>query len=519
MHSARRGSAVIALVLVAIASARIISTYRVLSHTIDEPAHMGAGMEWLEAHRYTFENQHPPLARVAGALGLELGGIHWSGGRTLWEEGFRLLGRGEQYSRARFYGRLGMLPFFWLASLVVYLWTLRAAGPLAATFATLLFTSLPPVLAHAGLVTTDMALTATTASTVFVSLLWREKGGWRWNAVFGLCLGLAVLSKFSSLVFLPVAWLAMWMAAVQWTWTGIRHSIQESRRLANPALIVLAVACLVVWAGYRFTFHQVSYLHVPLPAPAFFTGVKAVWDHNSKGHEAYLLGRLSMTGFWYYYPVVLLLKTPIAMLILVVAAVTSMSGSGGSLGLRLPLAMAFGILFVSLVSHINIGVRHILPVYVGFSVVCGIVCARVWTLPQPRWFGQVAVCLLLTWFLASGAMQHPEYISYMNEIAGDHPEDYLVDSDLDWLQDFDLLATRLKRDHVQQIWSNCDVCGGVGNLPVVRPIPDGPSPSPGWTAVSITMWKLRPRYAWIAKIRPTERIGRSLLLYYVPPKY
>ena len=276
MQSARRWSAVIAAVLVAVASARIISTYCVLSHTIDEPAHMGAGMEWLEAHRYTFEDQHPPLARIAGALGLELGGIHWSCGRTLWEEGFRLLGKGEHYSRARFYGRLGMLPFFWLASLVVYLWTLREAGPVAAGFAILLFTSLPPVLAHAGLVTTDMALTATTASTIFASLIWEEKGGWRWSVVFGVSLGLAVLSKFSSLVFLPAAWLVMWIAAVQWSWAGIHSTLREFRKLVVPALLVLAVAFIVVWAGYRFTFHQVAYLHMPMPAPAFFTGVKAV---------------------------------------------------------------------------------------------------------------------------------------------------------------------------------------------------------------------------------------------------
>lgn len=511
-------SVALASTLIAIASVRVVSTYRILSHTIDEPAHMGAGMEWLEAHRYTFEDQHPPLARIAGAIGLELGGIHWSGGRTLWEEGFRLLGKGEHYERARFYGRLGMLPFFWLSSLVVYLWALREGGPLAAGFSTLLFTSLPPILAHAGLVTTDMALTATTVSTILASILWRERSGWRWSIVLGVSLGCAVLSKFSSLVFLPAAWFCMWLVTVRWNRSGLAATLLEGKRLAGRATVVLAIAFLVVWAGFRFTFHSVPYLHMPLPAPAFFTGLKTVWEHNSKGHESYLLGRLSMNGFWYYYPVVLALKTPLALLVLVAAAVVTSTLANDRWRVRQPLAMAAGVLLVSLASRINIGVRHILPVYVGFSVACGVVCAGLWKQSRSPWLGRLAVGGLVVWLLVPGIKQHPEYISYMNEIVGNRPEDYLVDSDLDWLQDMDLLAARMKRDRVQEIWSNCDVCGLAGNLPFIRQIPDGPSPPPGWTAVSITMWKLMPKYSWIGTVTPTERIGRSLLLYYVPPK-
>ena len=63
----------------------------------------------------------------------------------------------------------------------------------------------------------------------------------------------------------------------------------------------------------------------------------------------------------------------------------------------------------------------------------------------------------------------------------------------------------------------CEVgCGAAGNLPAIYPIPGGPCPPPGWTAVSITVWKLHPIYPWIGKIPPAARIGRSLLLYYVP---
>src|SRR5580704_8115777 len=64
-----RHSRVLALALILIASVRIISTYSVFSHTSDEPAHVACGIEWLANGVYTWEPQHPPLARVAGALG------------------------------------------------------------------------------------------------------------------------------------------------------------------------------------------------------------------------------------------------------------------------------------------------------------------------------------------------------------------------------------------------------------------------------------------------------------------
>ena len=58
-----------AIAFVLIASLRIALTYTVFNHTSDEPNHIACGMEWLQYGTYTFETQHPPLARVAAALG------------------------------------------------------------------------------------------------------------------------------------------------------------------------------------------------------------------------------------------------------------------------------------------------------------------------------------------------------------------------------------------------------------------------------------------------------------------
>ena len=113
----------LAVLLVLIGSARIVSTYSVFNHTIDEPDHLAAGMEWLSAGKYLYEDQHPPLARVMGALGPFLAGERWHSGPDSYHEGYRILGHDAHYDRILALGRAGILPFFWIASAVVFVWS------------------------------------------------------------------------------------------------------------------------------------------------------------------------------------------------------------------------------------------------------------------------------------------------------------------------------------------------------------------------------------------------------------
>jgi hypothetical protein len=494
----------LAALLVLIASARIVSTYGVLSATFDEPAHLGSGMQWLEGHQYTYNDVHPPLARIAGAIGLHFAGLHWSEERYAYPEGIHLLGSGAHYWRALSAARSAMLPFFWLACAVVYVWAFDLGGPVAAVFATLLFTALPPVLAHAGLVTNDMALTGCMGLTILLSLRWYRDPAWKWTALFGMALGLAVLAKFTALVFLPSVWMAMWV--VNRTSRGPRVRVSWPR-----AACVAGLAFVVIWAGYLFTFGKVEYLHNRLPAPEFFRELGELFDYNQGSHAAYLLGKVSLQGFWYYYPVVLSIKTPIALLLLTAIAAAAAWRREDPWKVRMPLAMAAGILLFSMLFvRLNIGVRHVLPVYLGFTVAAGLVCARLIEM-RLQW----VVGFLMAAYVISGAWQHPEYLSYTNEFAGKHPENLVADSDLDWGQDMARLAARLNSLGVKKVWINCDP-GYVmtGNpFPETQSIPEGENPPPGWTVVCVTPWKLDSRPPWPARVPPAERIGRSIFLY------
>jgi 4-amino-4-deoxy-L-arabinose transferase-like glycosyltransferase len=421
-----RRHVLLAVILVLIGSLRIASTYSVFSHTMDEPDHLGAGMQYLSTGQYTYEDAHTPLARVFAAAGPFLAGERFHPVPIPYRESFRILGAGGHYQRTLTLGRLGILPFFWAGSWVVFLWGRRCGGPLTALIATLLFTSLPPVLAHSGVITTDMALASLCGAAAYAALLWAEKPSRTRTMAFGTLLGLAPLAKFSAIPYLLAAFCLMygWYLFRHRPGLGVVLSQIWSRRLSLAA--VFGIAFFAIWAVYSFHFGPVEYLHASLPAPEFFSGMASVWQHNQNGHASYLLGHRRNIGVWYFFPVVLGIKTPLAMLLLLVWSPFLMGRMRGRSALTtsvtafttsIAAAVAFsaGILLFAMTSRINIGVRHVLPVYIGFSIICGAAAAEVLADRAGRsTAAKLAMLGLLAWHVASGAWQHPDYLPYTN---------------------------------------------------------------------------------------------------------
>jgi 4-amino-4-deoxy-L-arabinose transferase-like glycosyltransferase len=524
----RWDAAIPGVLLVLVGSLRIVATYPVFNHTADEPSHILCGMEWLDKGTYYLWPEQPPLCRVAAAFGPYLVGRRWENLPGFDERAIAILAGDKHYDRNLALARLGILPFFWIASLAVYLFGRRCAGVPGALAALFLFTFLPPVLAHAGLATTDMGMTAFFGLAFVAALAWLQSPGWRNALGFGAATGLALLAKLSVLAFLPAA---LGAALVCYLATA-RPSLAHIARLAGrriPALcLAAAAACLVVWAGYRFSFGKVYFADLRLPAPEFFAGIRQVLDHNRMGHESYLLGKRSPTGFWYYYPTVLAFKTPLAFLLLVFAGIASCftRQRRSRLSTWLPLAFSLAVLLVAANGRINIGVRHILPVYMGFSVVAAAGLLWMFALARKsKWIG-LAAGMLLAWFALSSVLSHPDYLAYFNVLAGNQPENILVDSDLDWGQDVKRLAKRLRELNAPHIafipfMPNAEACG----FPPFE-LNDPVKPAPGWNAVSVSNWKLNRLWLgdkhpalilWPDRFKPRERVGKSILLYYFPP--
>jgi hypothetical protein len=513
----------IAVCCMAIGCLRIAATWSQLGLTYDEPQHLACGLEYLAKHVYRYETQHPPLARAMTALLPYLDGARPSGNADRDFEGVGLVIHSRNPDAFVNRMRAGILPLFLLACLVVFFWTRHTFGNPAAALATLLFTLVPPVLAHAGLATTDMGLAACLGAAFFALILWAEEPTWRRSVLLGLAGAAAALSKFTALGYFPAGALLALLAWFLVARPGRAELLQLARVRAPRLAVSAAVWAVTIWALYYFSFGPMPGGGASMPAPEFFDGIRTALRHNSEGHPSYLLGQHGTTGWWYYFPVALGVKTPIAFLLLTVLGVWVCVKRSAQIGFLLPLAFVLGILLPAMAGHVNIGVRHILPIYLGLSIIAAAGLIRV---AQTTTLGAL---FLVGWMAVSGALSHPDYLAYFNEFAGSEPEKVLVDSDFDWGQSTKQLARRLKqlgatevnfgvrngRSEYLQIWPG---------LPKIRPIHPA-VPMEGWTAISPTTEKTTQygfyfRYPnvqpWFDHLTPRERVG-SYLLYYVPP--
>jgi hypothetical protein len=164
-------------------------------------------------------------------------------------------------------------------------------------------------------------------------------------------------------------------------------------------------------------------------------------------------------------------------------------------------------------SSINIGVRHILPIYPFLAICAGYAIVRIWA-----WRRAVAVALL-AWHFIAGAIAHPDYLAYFNETAR-HPERIALDSNLDWGQDLARLAALVRREKIPHVfmayfghadWRRHGISGD--DLPANTPVH-------GWVAISEMKLAVLGAdgagngYEWLQG-RPYRRVGDSIRLYYV----
>src|SRR5205807_10224561 len=112
-----------------------------------------------------------------------------------WREGNAVLNSARRYDEALTLARLGILPFFLLACACVWLWGRRLLGEWGALAAVFCFTNIPPVLAHAGVATMDMAVCAGVCAALLAFTMWLPQPTLGRGVMLGIGLALACLSK------------------------------------------------------------------------------------------------------------------------------------------------------------------------------------------------------------------------------------------------------------------------------------------------------------------------------------
>lgn len=535
--------------LVAVAAVRIVLTAAVFPQAYDEPVHIVCGLEWLGEGAYTIEEQHPPLARVAAAIGPYLAGLKAPAGTdnsNMWQVSNRVLDESADYLRTLLLARLGILPFFLAACALLAAWAKRWFGVEGAIIATVLLTTTPPVLAHAGLATTDMA----SAATVFLALgsLFAaiSEPTWRTALTASACIALALLAKFSSIPYLavciPVMLFFRWLLGPPIPW----RSGAGWRRTARMAAVALAVCGLIVWAGVRFSVgplllpEDIATKGFPFPsipkitglsrdqvieifaAPVYpageiFRGVLEVHEHNHSGHRSYLLGDVRMHGWWYFFPVAFAVKTPLPFLLLGLASLGMLFVKGfrqRDWRLAALAGCAVSIMACAMTANLNLGVRHILVLYPLLALAAASLGGA---LRRSR-AATAAVVVLLCGQSVESLRAHPDYLPYFNQIAAERPEDFLVGSDLDWGQDLLRLEATAKDLQIEKLYLAYSGSADPAyfDFPELADIATGERPS-GWLAVSLTNLKLYPeRYGWLESREPYTLVGKSIRLYHFP---
>jgi hypothetical protein len=452
------------------------------SVTIDEVAHIGAGVSYLQKLDMRMNEEHPPLAKVLAAAPLVVRGVHadyshvswtFSGGGLFkqmlgeWVFGHWLIARWNDPIATVFWARQPMLFLTLVLGIVLFLYGSRLGGAWGGLLCLCAYATMPVMLAFGPLVLTDIAITL-----FFVLTLWAFASMWRSPSRgtilrFGLAFGAALLTKFSAglLFFCFAAFILSlrWRPAPQQprdkaelrAWRRLRWwSLTKSIFFA--ALVVYAVYFVLSWNeptdSLGFLGHNMAALflrRVLMPPWIYLRGL-ALFTFSGKP-AAFILGHSYPHGVWFYFPVVFLLKSSLAfLLLLVLALVVGLVAKFRPVrlavipeGLELHWRAVWIFLAIysgaCILSRFQISIRH-------FSVSLALLILLLAPLPRTLnllrssgWpAARASVWLTVTLALASIATAvraYPYYLPFLNSLSGGRPGYELVsDSNLDWDQ-------------------------------------------------------------------------------------
>jgi hypothetical protein len=379
---------------------------------------------------------------------------------------------------------------FWgvATGLLVFLWSRRLWGPAAGWFSLGLFVISPTILAHGPLVTSDIC--ATFWLLAATGALWRMTEQLTRGRVLvaAAAVGLCAVAKFSAVLLPPI-----FLVLIAWRCASSEPlvlAIGRERRLgtvtaklaalAGAGAVIVIATWAVIWTsfGWRFSGFApglpegwkyyipwpellsvagiwrtpiVTMLQWHLLPEAFIEGF-AHLNYQGLGRSAFLLGNYSNTGWWWFFPYAFLAKSTLAELLAVVLAaalgVRQVAGAGRQrVGAMLtPVFPLLALVAVygafAVLSPLNIGHRHILPLYPPLFILTGGLLA----VPALRWLRQVVAPAVLLLGLGESFAARPDYLAFFNRAVGgpDNGWRQLVDSSLDWGQDLPALAAWLK---------------------------------------------------------------------------
>ncbi|HEY0001638.1 MAG TPA: phospholipid carrier-dependent glycosyltransferase [Actinoplanes sp.] len=482
----------------------MVTTAMQQSPTIDEPVYVAAAAVYSQQHSLRLNPEHPPLAKLAMAVGLAADDARidpaYPGNQTL--QGRHLLYEtGNNPFRLMLLARLPIILLTLLYGLVVLGFGRDLAGKWAGLIALALYAFSPDVIAHGSLATLDVPAAGLLLTAFW--MLWRARGRpLLYLPLAGVSLGAALATRMSALPAVPMVLLLALLAAP--VALLIRHKREDqpvrigeqsktpdepvrmseqsktpdepvrigeqSKRLRGFGLRLLGgvavglIAVAVVWVAYLAVDPRLRWTTPPelanpgglrghavdlLPFPkAYRDGVLIQLRFEDGNFNGFLFGRAYRGSPWYYLPAALLIKTPLGMLVLWLAGTVTVlvKRRVAALYLLVPAAV---LMLVAMTGSRDFGTR-----YVIFMPILGAVVAGAVALIGARW-ARVGTAVLVAFVAVSSLRTFPYYLPYSNEAFGGtaNTSRNLHDSNVDWGQDLARLGIRLRERYPDEpVW-------------------------------------------------------------------
>lgn len=489
-RQARRALVVVGVVsLLAVLLIQLGFTANANSVTWDEDDHTFAGYMMWKTGDYGLNPEHPPLVKLVAVLpilNMPLAVPHLQGRSFKIEaylDGKDLLFKNNA-NQILLRVRLAAAMFTVLLALLVFLAGTEMFGTAAGFIALASLVFDPNLLAHGALVTTDVGITCFMFATVYAFYRYNRAPSWGRLVVTGLALGCALGAKHTGI--LVVAILVLLAIVELLCGPNLTNNAaasetraHQARRLALALVGIFAIGLAILWAFYGFRYaarpsglqlnpslaeviSQISrphdawlvrtFAHYHLLPESYLMGLADV-RNMSDYYTSYVLGKVYPHGQWFYFPLAFLIKSTSAFLLLLAIAIFAIATRRLTrwreiLFLTVP---AFFHLYVAMISRMNIGVRHILPLYAFFAVLIG---GAAWTLIQRQRAWVYVVGILLGYQAVTAIRMYPAYMAYANEFWGGPTQTWklLSDSNVDWAQQLKATKRYTDKNQIKDCW-------------------------------------------------------------------
>lgn len=498
------------------------------SATTDENVHLPAGYSYLRFHDFRFNPEHPPLQKMLVAIPLMFQKINlpsdfdalwseagdfktdtWKPARQFGEELLYL--SGNNADQMMLSGRLMTILLTLSLTVAVYAISKSFWGTRGGLLSATLVAFEPLILAHGKLTNTDISVTLFFLLAVWWMGNFFKKPSVKSAIIFGALMGLLELSKYTAVIFYPIAFigLVLWLYAKKPIWK------KELKKLYPLILLALTIHWVVITLAY---FPQVTFFY----APDYIKGLKLVLGHAASGHSSFLMGQFSQSGWWYYFPLALVMKTSLITLVLLLGLMIVKIKRAFHFDFSLTLFAVSALVFLlfSMTSKANLGARHLLAIYPLVFVLLGFwgyyISNLKMQISKLHFKIKNFIILLIVLFVLESLSVFPFHITYFNSLVGTaRGYQYLLDSNYDWGQEL----KRIKNFQDQELkgetiyldyWWDGDRAPDYYGIKYERLTPQMKDVE-GVMVIGATSY-MNTDYSWIRELPIARRIGNGVFV-------